>query len=382
MCGFSTGVRETFATKSKLINSLLTYISGKPSSNEFKFYLSNPYGIFCANLLAILVLIVMLYGVTTWSNILAHPLAFYFSILLAGRYRAFQVCHMHHCIHRNFFRKPVFDNIYADIICGLIFVQNRSDYSESHLGHHDRKIFTTELDADAVLLLELGFVPGKSKEFYYRHLICCFFDPLFHYSFIKARISTVWNSGSVVSLVTAFISAFGMALAVLYDLELALYTVIIPLFFLYNLSALLQFITEHLWLVTDDPPLAIHEYSKRCWGRFSGMSRRPGLFGTAYWLCHLVIIAIPTRFGVWVGDLPVHDWHHLAGFNGTNAKDWPGGLYLREEVVQHQDNLNMGKREIWGIVSALEVVFDGLSKSEVSYVDNKFETYRKTLAQL
>jgi len=80
--------------------------------------------------------------------------------------------------------------------------------------------------------------------------------------------------------------------------------------------------------------------------------------------------------------LPVHDWHHLAGFNGTNAKDWPGGLYLREEVVQHQDNLNMGKREIWGIVSALEVVFDGLSKSEVSYVDNKFETYRKTLAQL
>ena len=104
---------------------------------------------------------------------------------------------------------------------------------------------------------------------------------------------------------------------------------------------------------------------------FAVQKKSSGVFPSIYWLGHLLLVALPTRFGCWVGDLPAHDWHHLSGFLGTRNFSWTEAIYLREESVRLDDRLSLGNREVWGIRNALDLVFTGLTNSHVRIDDNK-----------
>ena len=95
----------------------------------------------------------------------------------------------------------------------------------------------------------------------------------------------------------------------------------------------------------------------------------------------MLLVALPTRFGCWVGDLPAHDWHHLSGFLRKKNAFWSEAIYLREDSVRSDDRLLLGNREVWGIHRALDLVFTGLMNSSVS-LDNIHKLYPRNLAEL
>ena len=313
---FEKEVRESFESRSKILNTLLTVVSGKPCGREYRAVIKNPWLLIAWKLGLIFSLAFFVFWSVFVGGLIGNLLALYFAIFLCGQFRELQVCFMHHCIHQKFFSQRLGNDALADVICGLIFVQNRQEYSRDHLGHHDKVVFTTSEDEDAKTLFLLGFVPGRSKKYYFTLLLFQLFNPLFHGSFLKARFASVIRSKSVVTYIASVLSLTGHLTVLMWDTKFGFFAITLPLLILFNFSALLQFLTEHLWLVSANPPKSLTAYAERCWGRFCGAKKSSGVFPSICWLGHLLLVALPTRFGCWVGDLPAHDWHHLSGFLG------------------------------------------------------------------
>ncbi|ODS22503.1 hypothetical protein AB835_13765 [Candidatus Endobugula sertula] len=362
---FRKDVRESFAVKNKLLNTIFSLISGKPTGNEYRFSINNPMFVVLFNIVVLISLVLCIVVLGNIDSLFKYLLYLYVSVLICGVFRVFQVTHMHHCIHGSFFKSNKINNLYADIISGLIFVQNRKAYKKDHIAHHKRKFFTTENDSDARALIYLGFLPGKSKRFYYIKVLLAIFSPIFHGKFLNTRLKGVFVGSLIITKILACFSALTITLFATLDFELTFFAVILPLFILYNYSALLQFLTEHLWLTRDSAPVNLDEYLVRCWGRFCGIEKRPGFIGTTLWLLHLLFAAIPFRFGCLVSDLPAHDWHHVCGYLKHNPASWNEGVYLRQGAIDNGDKLGLAQREIWGLLDALDRVFSGLESSTI-----------------
>ena len=166
-------------------------------------------------------------------------------------------------------------------------------------------------------------------------------------------VSAAW----LVVLVFVMPSAFG-ALAVGL-------TIWLPLVLGYQASALLQFLTEHLWLLSEHAPEQADEYAQRCFGRFCGeaLPAKGRVFGWAGWWFRTVLVHIPVRFGVLVGDLPAHDWHHLCGFVRQNPAEWPSAIFVRQQAIDTGLSMGMELREFWGMCQMLDHVLTSLSKA-------------------
>ena len=139
------------------------------------------------------------------------------------------------------------------------------------------------------------------------------------------------------------------------------------------MSALLQFASEHRWLLNQKGPgRDPDKYAERSQGRFCGEALpSPDLPGPhrfislAGWATRLLLIHAPVRFGVLVGDLPAHDWHHVVGLLRHDPHDWGDAIFERQRAIDEGDVYRLAEREKWGIVAALDWVFDGLARAEV-----------------
>lgn len=143
----------------------------------------------------------------------------------------------------------------------------------------------------------------------------------------------------------------------------------LPLTVLYQISALLQFVTEHVWLVGEAPGADARAYAERCHGRFCG-ERVPGTDGTPSsvrlwmaWWGRTLFVHLPTRMAVLVGDLPALDWHHLVTALGHNAADWPQAIYERQRAIDNCLSTGMETRELWGIDAMVLHVLSCMSRA-------------------
>jgi hypothetical protein len=133
----------------------------------------------------------------------------------------------------------------------------------------------------------------------------------------------------------------------------------------HHVSSLLQFTSEHRWLRVRDPAEPRRLYLARLTsGRFSGEAPPPaGLpsmhraLAWARWVARMALVHLPTRAYVLVGDLPVHDWHHR-----MINRDWPDAFYARQRDLEGGcPGWPEPYTEVWGLVSAINAVFQVLS---------------------
>ncbi len=348
---FETKVRETFIFKNKYINYLFDIISGK-----YLFMRQYKYN----NIIKILPWTSFIF-ILFISPYMHYVFLIYISIFSVGFFRTLQVVHMHHCIHQTFFKRNNMNRIYVQFISGFVICSGYKIYKKEHINHHRKHIFTTEKDADAKLLLDLGFMSGKSKGYYHKNLIKNMLGLKFHAKITRGRFSSMIKCYDKYTFLgnIAILSIYAVMLKVsIYALIVLLW---IPQFVLYNVSAILQFLTEHAWFDKGHPPKNIEEYKERCWGRFAGTKLERSFMGYIYWILHMTFLAIPYRFGVIVGDLPVHDWHHLCGYAGGVCQNWQQYMSDRQESILNGDPLDLAQREVWGLKNALQLVFDRMS---------------------
>jgi hypothetical protein len=291
------------------------------------------------------------------------------ALYLTGYLRKAQVVYAHHAIHGALFKSRGKINAYA-AQCLTIFAlaQNEGEYEREHLDHHRRSIFTTLLDADAALLYEFGIRPGNAVDVLRLTLLKTLCSPRFHLWFLKARLLSNLRrplAGRCFALAWLMLLIIGAPLR--FGFVPTLISIWLPYTILYQMSALLQFATEHVWL--SDGPASVHvrTYAERCHGRFCG-ERLPGGEGIRAsvgewlgWWTRTLLLHLPVRLSVLVGDLPAHDWHHLASSIGHSSTAWPIALYERQRAIDNGHAAGMEHREIWGLFDMVDHVLESMA---------------------
>jgi len=370
---YREGIRESMSCLPVWMQPLITMITGKPLPFEKPVFTNSPRNSFFITLFLIsgmMILNVFLLSNTVIYGFVLLPVTW---IICTGQIRKIQVVYAHHCVHRTFFKnKPKINDFMLEVLTIIVLVQNGDEYRRDHLGHHSRELFTTKNDSDAALLFELGFLPSLKANTLWKKLFVVMFSPKFHWFFLKSRFySNLINrplGWRLLAIVWALTISIGLAMTfVWWHIALVVW---LPIFIFYNASALLQFITEHAWMISDKSPKSLDSYADRCWGRFFGdacpaieLRGVDAAIQWSIWSCRMLFVHAPIRFGCFVGDLPAHDWHHLCTFKDYDPASWPVALYSRQLMIDSGHGLGMESRELWGLHSMLNHAFNLLESA-------------------
>lgn len=299
---------------------------------------------------------------------------FWLAVLTTGALRNCQVTFAHHAVHGALFSSAVLNRFAACAATVIPFAQNETEYRADHVGgHHRRKTFTTVTDPDAAYLIALGFRPGMKCGEAWRLFLLTLVSPAFHFSFLAARLRSTFLTASPRHRVAAIAWTLMLgALATQLPFWVFACAVLVPLGPLYAMSSLLQFASEHAWLVTAEGPGRDNlAYARGCQARFcvgrppkSDLALGWRCLAWARWTLALIFVHAPVRFGVLVGDLTCHDFHHLAAFVGADARDWRNAPFERRAAVDRGEPLVLAAGVAFGIVEALDWVFLRLERSE------------------
>jgi hypothetical protein len=276
--------------------------------------------------------------------------------------RNMQVVIAHHAVHNELLKTKRRNYWLQVLVSTLSLTQHFEQYFDDHVkGHHSRKIFTTERDPDSVFLVKLGIKPGLPVCTLRDRVRSAPLSPRFHIAFLTARIRTnfitaPWHRKIVAALYVVVVAMPAFVL----PWWVYLLGVVTPLVPLYHVAAFLQLLSEHAWTIQARPVASNAEYAQRCWGRFfleplpSTAARGTARFlSWMRWAARVVLVQVPSRFGVVIGDMPGHDLHHLYPAHHT----WTRTLWDRQSRIdEDNDPRGMSRREFTSLAEVLDHV--------------------------
>jgi fatty acid desaturase len=349
-----------------LLQPFLTWVSGKPMVGQIA-QRRNPF-LYLFKVLALL-------GFGVFSSVIAVKLQGFGLLLLIFSWmitvssaRQLQVVVVHHCAHKNFSGHRKLDKWIGRIVSALMFFRDFDGYERSHTDHHRNPL---DADDETVKFLRhlTGIEPGKHLTELWRRLWISLISPKFHIQFLVARLI---SSLLVSSLIHRTLSWLCL-LSVLFLMEACnawlIFWVawVFPLTVLYQVSTLLRLCSEHIWLpVGFDAKRNKSRYSQATVGIFlgdpvpsSGSSVVMSLSQWILWWSKLLIVHLPMRIFVLVGDTSCHDYHHR--YPGSD--DWANAVFTRQQDVDAgcPGWLNP-YREVVGLFTAINLAFISLSQ--------------------
>lgn len=390
---FADGAKCTIAKNPRLdaeerfptwLQPFITLISGKPSTAEAEADIEegDPVERVLGNVIQLAWSTGAICVATTAITPLSVPLALIGSLFAVGALRDFQLSVSHEASHFSFFPKKQKKQMgqkwrfWNELVLGfsstLALSANGADYRGEHGPHHRFDVFMTPDDPDAALLLKLGFLPGMSVRRLWWQLAKTAVSPAYHGMYMWARIrSNVvtakgWRRVAGVSWLAVLAGlAFVMPF---WTWFLAIFMVWGPL---WQISALLQFCSEHPWLSYEGSAETREAYAEGCHARFSWLPMpSKNLRGWAkakawtIWSARMLTVEIPSRVAVVPNTLAAHDAHHLAPWNSYDLSDWVNSHIHREKMIRQGDTFGMSRREHYGIGSAINRVFTAISKAK------------------
>lgn len=359
--------RESLRGLPAAIQPLLTWVTGKPLRHQQPLFRMTRASFLAWTLLQLAA------SVAASALIVRGPWYCWAGVLLswmltAGAARKLQVTVLHHCVHANFSGSGRLDRWIVEFFSSVLLVMNFDAYRHDHVTvHHSKKLATLE-DPDLKFLLTLGFLPGVPRGALWRRLAWTLVSPRFHALFLMARLASNFTRAAPYRRLMALgLHAAVVAIVAATDAWLTwLLAWVVPLTFLYHIAALLQFICEHRWLQIAEPGQPAKVVLARLTaGRFMGEpAPPPGLTGARRalawggWAARMLLVHLPFRLLVMVGDLPQHDWHH----RHIHARDWPNAAYARQRDIEAGlPGWPAPYTEVWGLLQAVDAVFVLLS---------------------
>lgn len=283
----------------------------------------------------------------------------------AGRARNFMMTIVHHIVHGNFSGDVRLDRGLCEAIAIPLLFNDFDSYYDMHVvGHHGPAVATPD-DPEAYLLA-LGFRPGTSRKALWKHLRRTVVSPAFHLRFMAERLAGCflrpqrpWRRSAALAFHLAVLGA----VAASGSWREYLVAFGIPMTMFYNVSALLQFTSEHRWFLAPSAGAAGRaRLAALTFGRFVGEAPpRHGADAGAwlrFWI-RMLCVHVPTRVFVWVGDMPQHDAHHRMPIHF----DWANAEYARQaDVDAGAPGWPVGYTEVWGLGNALDEAFRVISE--------------------
>lgn len=226
--------------------------------------------------------------------------------LIVGSLRWFQLELGHHGIHSWRARRRVKPPA-AAAGAVLPIAPHEDRYLDDHMAHHEPDTFATEGDPDAISLAKVGYVPGRPANELRSLLRRALVSPSFHAEFLATRLGTQLEQGNWCRrmIVTAVIAIVGVV-TFSYPAP-ALVFIVFPLTVGYQMSALLQFATEHSW----GAPVPEDARRPEALSLARIAADDPADYPAWIWWLRLATIHTWARWAILPGGMPAHDAHHV-----------------------------------------------------------------------
>ncbi|MFI6448454.1 fatty acid desaturase [Kitasatospora sp. NPDC050543] len=277
----------------------------------------------------------------------------------------------HQCAHQNMWGRRGPDAVLGRLIAALLMIQDFERYSSEHISdHHALHHMTLRDPTVQAFLVSLELRPGMTRRQMWRRVIGKTVSPAFHLRFLYARFRSyfhsatpAWRAGALAAAVLAAGLATGLHLWVH-----LLVAWVVPMTLLYQVSNILRLCVKHTFPSPGQEPRRGKEY-------FAGLTnaifigepapepdlppaRRPAAW--LRWWARMLLVHFPARYLVLTGDTVVHDFHH----RHPMSRNWANYLFAREEDHRRGTPGWPPYREVWGLVPAIDLVFDSLRAAD------------------
>jgi len=346
---------------SKIIQNLITWITGCPHSKQKPLFMINKWGH------VILTHLVLFFGVSLSITGIEYANVYFFLIpigwiLVVSAERKFFLVIFHAAIHGSLFEKKSNNKLFVDILSIPIITLPFTPFVKEHVRLHHGKCFGTTADPDAQVLQSIGITTGKSNRELWSALLRGVFNPLFHFRYIAERLKANFFLRSKPSAFV-FSMAHGLMIYFAYMqdvLSLYLISFLLPTVLGFQIAATIAFAGEHMWFKPKSDTPVVRWRFEITSGRFMGAPtpkcgfvRHP--LPWLLWWSKLFIVYLPLRICIVPGDMPAHDYHHA-----VPKGDWMNALYTRRNWAESSDHSNLIS-ETWGLRSAINNSFSSIS---------------------
>ena len=352
-------VRESMRRLPRVFARPLTMLTGKPQAGQpaIRFtpaaHLRNAVlSLGCGLLISGVAL-----AFAGWALVLLLP---GWALTLHGM-RNLRMMIYHQCAHRNMWGRRGRDAALGRFVAALLLVQNFEGYSAEHVvDHHAAHHMTMRDPTVQAFLIGLGLRPGMTREQMWRRVAGKLLSPKFHFAFLIGRIRSYFQGARpadrIIVLVTLVIVAGLTTLGQAWLFVAVAW--LLPLTIFYQVSNTLRLCVKH----TFPPPGPAVRRGKTYFGSLTNAiflgERAPdpgaGWPAWARWSARMLLVHFPARYLVLTGDTVCHDFHH----RNPMSRDWPNYIWARE----HDDSAGWPPyRHVWGLVPAIDTVFDSLS---------------------
>ncbi|WP_265291722.1 fatty acid desaturase [Streptomyces sp. SHP 1-2] len=367
--GAPDGVRESMRALPRVFALPLTLLTGRPHAGQrpvhytpTRHLLNAATSVACGLALSGTAL-----RAAGWALLLLLP---GWAMTLHGA-RNLRMMIYHQCAHQNMWRRRRADTALGRALAALLLVQDFGRYSAEHVGDHHALHHMTRRDPTVqAILVSLELRPGMSRRRMWRRVLGKTVSPWFHTRFLLARIrsyfsfaSTGWRLASLTGL------AVVAALATWLHLWLfVLLAWVLPMTVLFQISNVLRLCVKHTFpapgqTVRRGKPYFASLTNAIFIGEAAPPPGLPPLRRWAAWTrwwTRMLLIHFPSRYLVLTGDTVVHDFHH----RHPMTKDWANYLFGREEDHRRGSPGWPGYHEVWGLVAAIDLVFDSLRDAD------------------
>ncbi|MGE5828217.1 MAG: stearoyl-CoA 9-desaturase [Micromonosporaceae bacterium] len=277
----------------------------------------------------------------------------------------------HQCAHRNMWANTRADRMVGNIVAGLLLVQNLEQYSREHIGEHHALHHMSLRDPTVqAMLVGLGLRPGMTRAQMWRRVICQLLSPTFHARFAWGRLrSHVYNMSLPRLLAT--VASYGCAIAIVTWADLWMFAAlawVFPLTIPFQISNVLRLCVKHVFPDADTTVRRGTRYFGSLTNAIFLGDRAPErslppvrrMVAWVGWTWRLIFVHGMVRYLVLTGDTVCHDYHH----RHPMSRDWPNYIFARQRDVDTGHPGWPPYREVWGLVPAINVVFDSLSRAD------------------
>ncbi|QDU67644.1 fatty acid desaturase [Engelhardtia mirabilis] len=258
-------------------------------------------------------------------------------LLTTGALRHLYIVTGHYAAHSDFSGSKRVDRALAELFSTLSFTIPFDLYRRDHARFHHSSRLGTPLDPDVRFLWRSGFGPGRSMAQLWLRLATSLISPVYHGRYLWGRIrSNLWDAPRYrVVLGWAYVVSTALVLAATGSAATWALVWLVPAVLGFQASALLQFLSEHRWWL--DLPAGKLRLARLTFGRFlllpfpdrnlTGPARHTGALAS-FW-AKVLLLQLPARIAVLVGDLPQHDLHHR-----RSVYDWANAVFVRQRDVE------------------------------------------------
>jgi fatty acid desaturase len=365
------------------LQPFLTWLTAKPAPGEIHRNKSSTDYIFQAIGLVVGGCIVSSLAVI-YSNV--HSFVFWLGSIVGtsattSGLGVFQVVIFHHCAHNTVFRTRKRNRRVGRLISALLLFKHFDRYQYEHMLHHNAdKLFTPDDEFMHFMVGLCHFTADASPKRLWRRLLLLLISPAFHARFLWNRLKGSLASHDWQHNLIGYAAVFPLAIlcAITHRLELVSIAWFLPLTIMLQVATVFRILCEHRLPAREVIESRGRELVCRATaGVFAGstppassLRTLPSLGAWTGWWCNILLVQLPVRVLVLVGDAPCHDFHHR-----RPGKKWTSYTHARQaDLDAGSPGFPLNYVDTWGLFRAIDENFAAISRAPAAlFVHSKID---------